>query len=180
MDNCRPASILPNVSKLFERPLFGQMPLFFNQIFSMYQCGFRKDVNPQHCVIAMLEKWRLSKGKGDSFGALLTDLSKIFDFLSHELLIAKLAAYDFSRSALKLMYSYLFDRKQRTKTSIFYSSWQDILSSIPQDKFFYLTYLLSIKNIDYASYVDDNTPYTADESAMKIIDKLEIETKCLF
>ena len=78
------------------------------------------------------------------------------------------------------MYSYLFDRKQRTKTSIFYSSWQDILSSIPQDKFFYLTYLLSIKNIDYASYVDDNTPYTADESAKKIIDKLEIETKCLF
>ena len=87
------------------------MPLFFDQIFSMCQCGFRKDVNPQHCVTAMLEKWRLSKGKGDSFGALLTDLSKIFDFLSHELLIAKLAAYDFSRSALKLMYSYLFDRK---------------------------------------------------------------------
>ena len=140
MDNCRPASILPNVSKLFERPLFGQMPLFFDQVFSMYQCGFRKDVNPQHCVIAMLEKWRLSKGKGDSFGALLTDLSKIFDFLLHELLIAKLAAYDFSRSALKLMYSYLFDRKLRTKTSIFYSSWQDILSGVPQDKYFYLTY----------------------------------------
>ena len=87
------------------------MSLFFDQIFSIYQCGFRKGVNPQHCVIAMLEKWRLSKGKGDSFGALLTDLSKIFDFLLHKLLIAKLAAYDFSRSALKLMYSYLFDRK---------------------------------------------------------------------
>ena len=80
----------------------------------------------------MLDKWTLSKDKGDSFGALRTDLSKAFDCLSHELLIAKLAVYDFSRSPLKLMYTYLFDRKQRTKISIFYSSWQDILSGIPQ------------------------------------------------
>ena len=74
----------------------------------------------------MLEKWNLSKDKGDSFGALLTDLSKVFDCLSHELLIAKLAAYGFSRSALKLMYTYLFYRNQRTKISITNSLWQDI------------------------------------------------------
>ena len=74
--------------------------------FSMYQCGFRKGINPQHCLIAMLEKWNLRKDKGDSFGALLTDLSKAFECLSHELLIAKLVAYGFSRSALKLMYTY--------------------------------------------------------------------------
>ena len=65
----------------------------------MYQCGFRKGINPQHCLIAMLEKWNLSKDKGDSFRALLTDLSKAFDCLSHELLTVKLAAYGFSRSA---------------------------------------------------------------------------------
>ena len=62
------------------------------------------------------------KDKADSFGSLLTDLSKAFDCLSHKLQIAKLAAYDFSQSALKLMYTYLFDRKQRTKIGIFYSS----------------------------------------------------------
>ena len=55
--------------------------------------------------------------KGDSFGALLIDLSKAFDWLSHELLITKLAAYGFSRSALKLMWT-----SQKTKISIFYSS----------------------------------------------------------
>ena len=80
----------------------------------MYQCGFRKVINPQDCLKAMLEKWNLSKDKGDSFRALLTDLSKAFDRLLHELLIAKL-----SRSALKLMCTYLFNRKQRTKISMF-------------------------------------------------------------
>ena len=92
----------------------------------MHQCGFRKFINPQHCLKAMLEKSRLSKDKGHSYGALLTDLSKAFYCLSHKLLIAKLAAYGFSRSALKLMYTYLFDSKQRAKISIFYSAWQDI------------------------------------------------------
>ena len=48
----------------------------------------------------------------------MTNLSKAFDCLSHELLIAKLAAYGFCRSASKLMYTYPFNGKQRTKTSI--------------------------------------------------------------
>ena len=135
----------------------------------------------------MLEKWNLSKDKGNSFGALLTDLSKAFDCLSHELLIAKLAAYGFSRSALKLMYTYLFDRKQRTKMSIFYSSWQDILFGIPQCSIlgpllfniFLCELFLIINNVDFAAYADDNTPYTADddESAEKLIVRLEIEAK---
>ena len=84
----------------------------------------------------MLQKWNLSKDENNS---LLTEkfflqknLSKVFDYLSHELLIAKLAANVCSRSALKLMYNCRFDRKQRTKISTFYSSWQDILSGIPQ------------------------------------------------
>ena len=55
----------------------------------------------------MLEKWKSAVDKGKSFGALLTDLSKAFDCLSHDLLLAKLHAYGFSLSALKLIHSYL-------------------------------------------------------------------------
>ena len=149
------------------------------------QCGFRKGSNLQHCLIAVLEKWNLNKDKGESFGALLTSLSKTFDCLSHELLIVKLAAYGFSRSALRLMYTY---HLHRTKISIFYSSWQDILSGIPQGSIlgpllfniFLRDLFLIIDNIDFASYADDNTPYTTDESAEKVIEKLDIEAKSLF
>ena len=76
----------------------------------------------QQCLIAFIEKWKSTVDKGKSFGALLTDLSKAFDCLSHELLIAKLHAYGFSLSALRLMYSYLSNRKQRTKINEIYSS----------------------------------------------------------
>ena len=52
---------------------------------------------------------------GGAFGALMTDLSKAFDCLSHELLIAKLEAYGFDEKSLKLIYNYLSNRKQRVK-----------------------------------------------------------------
>ena len=74
---------------------------------SKYQGGFRKDDNTQDCLLAMLEKWKSSVHKGSSFGALLTGLSKAFDCLLHELLIAKLHAYGFSLNALKLVHSHL-------------------------------------------------------------------------
>ena len=60
----------------------------------------------------MLETWKRSVDKGKVFGALLTDLSKAFDCLNHELLTAKLNAYGFSLPALRLINDYLSNRKQ--------------------------------------------------------------------
>ena len=59
----------------------------------------------------MLEKWKRSVDIGKAFGALLTDVSKTFDCLEHELLIAKLNAYGFSLPALRLIHDYLSHRK---------------------------------------------------------------------
>ena len=80
----------------------------------------------------MIEKWKTSVDKGRTFAALLTDLSKAFDCLSHDLIIAKLNSYGFSLSAAKLMQSYLCNRKQRTKINTAYSSWKEILCGVPQ------------------------------------------------
>ena len=55
-DNYRPVSILPNLSKIFEKCMFKQITQFFDKIFSKYQCGFRKGFSTQQCLLAMLEK----------------------------------------------------------------------------------------------------------------------------
>ena len=80
----------------------------------------------------MLETWKKSADKGKDFGALLTDLSKAFDCLDHELLTAKLNAYGFSLPALRLVNDYLSNRKQRTKIENTYSTWVDIIFEVPQ------------------------------------------------
>ena len=88
---------------------------YLNQIFSKYQCGFRKGYNAQHCLMTMTEKWRKFLGVGGHAGAPLTYLSKIFNCTDHELLIAKLHAYSFDTDVPKFIYSYLKERKQNTK-----------------------------------------------------------------
>ena len=101
-ENYRPISILPNISKVYERCLYDQMSEFFDNIFSEYQCGFRKDYSAQHCLLVMIEKWKKVVDNGGAFGALLTDLSKAFDCIPHDLIIAKLEAYGFQIDALRL------------------------------------------------------------------------------
>ena len=88
---------------------------FKSSFFSKYQCGFRKGFSAWHCLVSVLEKWKSATDNKKSFGALLTDLSKAFDCLSHELLIAKLNAYGFKMSILRFVHSYLKNRMQRTK-----------------------------------------------------------------
>ena len=117
-DNYRPISILKNILKVYERIMFKQIVEFMDPYFSKFQCGFRKGYSTQQCLIAFIEKWKSAIDQGKSFGAVLTDLSKAFDCLPHELLIAKLHAYGFSLSALRLVNSYLSNRKQRTKIKV--------------------------------------------------------------
>ena len=91
-----------------------QIRIFIDPLLSEYQCGFRKGFRARYCLLAMPEKWKNAVEKGKLFGGLLTDLSKAFDCLLHELIIAKLNTYGFNLPALKLMQSYLSHRKQRT------------------------------------------------------------------
>ena len=70
----------------------------------------------------MLEIWKNELDKGVYISAIFMDLSKVFETLNHNLLIAKLGAYGFERDSLSFMKSYLNDRQQRVRVTNNFSS----------------------------------------------------------
>ena len=60
------------------------------------------------------------------------DLSKAFDTINHELLIAKLLTFEFSKDSLKILLNDLWDRWQRTEINLFFSSWLELLQGVPK------------------------------------------------
>ena len=186
-ENYRPVSILPSISKVFERFMYDQIYSYIQNHLSNYLCGFRKGYNTQHCLIIMIEKWRKALDERNIAGALLTDLSKAFDCLNHELLIAKLEAYGFDHSSLAYIYSYLSNRKQRTKVNNSFSKWANIKSGIPQGSIIgpllfniYINDIFFIiKETNLANYADDNTPYSIESNIVNILNSLTNNTSLL-
>ena len=80
----------------------------------------------------MIEKFKKSPDQGGEYAALLTDLSKAFDCLPHDLIIAQLHAYGFGKASLRLMHSCLTDRYQRVKINNSYNLWSLIKHGVPQ------------------------------------------------
>ena len=80
--NFLPVSILPALSKITERLMFHQIDKYMDGKLSMYQCGFRKGMSAQNCLLFMIEKWRKCLDNKGKAGVLLTDLSKAFACLA--------------------------------------------------------------------------------------------------
>ena len=139
---------------------------------SVFQCGFRKKYCSQHALIAMIEKTRKILDKGGIFDALLTDLSKAFGCMTHDLLIAKLHALNFDMNALNSIFDYLTGRKQRVKLNSSFSLYLDIFQGVPQGSIlgpllfniFLCDLFLFVEEVDIMSYADDNTPYVCSEN----------------
>ena len=119
----------------------------------------------------MLEKRKRALDKGEYVSGLLMDLSKVFDTINHDLLIAKLEAYGFSKQALKLMKSYLKNRKQKVQINIKVSSERDVIAGVLQGSIdgpllfnlFINDLIFFIEQCTLRNYADDNKIYASSD-----------------
>ena len=91
-ENYRSVSLLSHISKIFERVIYKQTYNFMESKISKCARCFRKSLGTQHSLIVMLEKWKKALDKEESMSAISVDLSKAFDAINHDLLLAKLKA----------------------------------------------------------------------------------------
>ena len=176
------------VSKIYEKILCEQINLHFDPLLSPLQSGFRKGYNAQSCLLVLIEKWKKAIDKKRSAGFLVTDLSKAFDCIRHDLLIAKLNAYGVGQNSLRYICSYLSNRKQRVRINNNFSEWNNIIYGVPQGSILgpllfniFLCDLFFITgNNNIVNYADDNTPYACEDNINNVLEALEYRTLSLF
>ena len=150
--------------------------------------AYRKNYSTQHVITRLVEEWRERLDENFVVGAVLTDLSKAFNCIVHDLLIAKLAAYGFSNTALCYVYSYLNNRKQRVRISNTYSNYQKIISGVLRDSilgpvFFNLSVndlFIFVSDVSLHNFANDNTLSAFVETILKLIDILQPGSETVF
>ena len=114
-ENYRLVSILPLLSKVYERDIFNHMSEYMQKFLDKILCGFRKADSTQHALFRLLQAWQKELDNSGNVGTFVMDLSKAYDCIPHDLLIAKLEAHSLDKISLNTLFDRLSNRKQRTK-----------------------------------------------------------------
>ena len=167
--NYRPISLLPTISKVFERVIDDQMYEYFNQfnLLAEQQYGFRKQHSTEYAAIKLIDHVSKEMEAGKTPTSVYIDLSKAFDTLTFEVLLYKLKYYGVTDTAFDLLKSYLTNRKQYVVFDGCQSEHVEIYTGVPQGSilgplFFsiYINDLITVSDrLNFLMYADDTTIY---------------------
>lgn len=117
VENYRPISILPVISKVAEKWVAKQLTTHLSKghtTLHPMQFGFRSNHSTETANCFFIENIKMNLDKGGVVGAIFLDFKKAFDTVDHDVLLSKLSYFNFCGNAIKWMKSYLTDRKQST------------------------------------------------------------------
>ena len=132
VSNYRPTSVLSVIPKILEKVLFDQLYDVFQPLFSSYISGSLRWHSCCTVLVKMVDDWRLALDSKKVTASIAVDLSKAFDSICHNLLLAKLRAYGVGEEAIDFLHSYLSGRKQRAKVNGVVSDWLLVYCALSQ------------------------------------------------
>ena len=132
MSNFRPASILTTFLKIYEKGAKSSLKADMNKFLSPSLSVYRKNYSTEHVLVRLVEEWRDRLDSNYVVVSVFMGLSKAFDFIPHDLLIAKLDAYGFKRNLVLYIYSYLEKRKLSVRINSATSIFNHILPIVLQ------------------------------------------------
>ena len=165
LNNYRPISVIPIVSKIFEKIVYQQLYDYLNEnkLLTNCQSGFRSLHSTLTALLDATNNWSVNIDNGLINGVIFIDLKKAFDTIDHQIILQKLANYGVDRNALKWFSSYLSNRRQKCNVNGCLSEAATINCGVPQGSILgpllFLTYINDLPNcLDAASakmFADD-------------------------
>ena len=185
LKNYRPISVLPFISKIFEKIVADSVIDFLEDHDILYnkQFGFRKRHSTTHAIIALTEKISMALDSGKIVGGVFLDLKKTFDCVSHDILLNKLNAYGIRGNLMQWFQSYLSARSQYVIYNGIKSSFRNITHGVPQGSILGpLLFILNVNDFSRSSdllfsilFADDTSVFIEGHSYAEVIEILNNE-----